>query len=219
MSVFGPSYRRHIFDPLSKIPCEVATNAKSIGMIFAIFLLIIPILACTAGGSSGSGTGSSSGVRGGSSAPLTLLPDNTSRLEVLDVSTISGGGVPEGFETQFESQWEPYSLGDDIVTIDDVNSLVRAVTPDGEILMLSGSQIDFAGVRDWLTSEDANIEETSYQGQELWGGDGTSHGPPPGRRLSGHRRYRGAQGAPESQGARHRIAESSLRQLAEAGLR
>ena len=171
MSVFGPSYRRHIFDPLSKIPCEVATNAKSIGMIFAIFLLIIPILACTAGGSSGSGTGSSSGVRGGSSAPLTLLPDNTSRLEVLDVSTISGGGVPEGFETQFESQWEPYSLGDDIVTIDDVNSLVRAVTPDGEILMLSGSQIDFAGVRDWLTSEDANIEETSYQGQELWGGD------------------------------------------------
>ncbi len=167
MSVFGPSYRRHIFDPLSKIPCEVATNAKSIGMIFAIFLLIIPILACTAG----SGTGSSSGVRGGSSAPLTLLPDNTSRLEVLDVSTISGGGVPEGFETQFESQWEPYSLGDDIVTIDDVNSLVRAVTPDGEILMLSGSQIDFAGVRDWLTSEDANIEETSYQGQELWGGD------------------------------------------------
>jgi hypothetical protein len=48
MSVFGPSYRRHLFDQLSKISCEVAMKAKTIGLILAIFLLIIPILACGA---------------------------------------------------------------------------------------------------------------------------------------------------------------------------
>ena len=37
---------------------------------------------------------------------------------------------------------EPYSLGDDIVTIDDISEMVRAYSKDGEILMLSGSQID-----------------------------------------------------------------------------
>ena len=109
--------------------------------------------------------------RASSGAPLALLPNNTTRLELLDVSAILGGSTPESFETLFESQWEPYSLGDDIVTIDDIDSLVRAVTRDGQILMLSGSQIDFAGVRDWLDSEEANIEGTSYQGQELWGDD------------------------------------------------
>ena len=102
---------------------------------------------------------------------LDLLPDDTTRLEALDVSAILGCGVPESFEEPFESQWEPYSLGDDIVTIDDISEMVRAYSKDGEILMLSGSQVDFAGVRDWLDSEEANIERTSYQGQDLWGGD------------------------------------------------
>ena len=57
------------------------------------------------------------------------------------------------------------------MTIDDIGEMVRAYSKDGEILMLSGSQIDFAGVRDWLDSEEANIERTSYQGQDLWGSD------------------------------------------------
>ena len=35
--------------------------------------------------------------------------------------------------------------------------------------MLSGARIDFAGLQDWLTDEDTNIEMTPYQGQELWG--------------------------------------------------
>ena len=146
-------------------------NAKTIGMIFAIFLLTISILAC-GGGSSGSGGSSGGGSK--SSGPLELLPDDTTRLEVLKVGDILGGGVPESFEKQFESQWEPYSLGDDrddIVTIDDVSEMVQANSKDGQILMLSGSEIDFAGIRDWLDSEEANIERTSYQGQDLWGDD------------------------------------------------
>ena len=153
-----------------KDSCEVAMNTKTVGMIFAIFLLTIPILACAGGGSSGSGSGSATSSK--SSGHLELLPDDTVRLEVLKVGDILGGAVPESFETQFESQWEPYSLGDDIVTIDDISEMVRAYSKDGEILMLSGSQIDFAGVRDWLSDEDeGNIERTSYQGQDLWGDD------------------------------------------------
>ena len=145
-------------------------NTKTVGMIFAIFLLTIPILACVGGGSSGSGSGSATSSK--SSGHLELLPDDTVRLEVLKVGDILGGAVPESFETQFESQWEPYSLGDDIVTIDDISEMVRAYSKDGEILTLSGSQIDFAGVRDWLSDEDeGNVERTSYQGQDLWGDD------------------------------------------------
>jgi hypothetical protein len=85
----------------------------------------------------------SRGDRASFGASLTLLPKDTYRLEVLDVSAILGGSTPESFETQFESQWEPYSLGDDIVTIDDVSSLVRADTSEGEFLMMSGSRINF----------------------------------------------------------------------------
>ena len=145
-------------------------NTKTVGMIFAIFLLTIPILACAGGGSSGSGSNSAASSK--SSGPLELLPDDTVRLEVLKVGDILGGAVPESFEERFEAQWEPFSLGDDIVTIDDISEMVRAYSKDGEILMLSGSQIDFAGVRDWLSDEDeGNVERTSYQGQDLWGDD------------------------------------------------
>ena len=144
-------------------------NTRTVGMILAIFLLTIPLMAC-AGGSSSSGSNNAASSK--SSGPLELLPDDTTRLEVLKVGNILSGAVPESFETQFESQWEPFSLGDDIVTIDDISEMVRAYSKDGEILMLSGSQIDFAGVRDWLSDEEeGNIERTSYQGQDLWGDD------------------------------------------------
>lgn len=53
-------------------------NAKTIGMIFAIFLLTIPVLACADGGSSGSGSSSGASSRvGGEDAVLQLLPDDT----------------------------------------------------------------------------------------------------------------------------------------------
>ena len=65
-------------------------NAKTIGMIFAVFLLTVPLLACAGSGSSGSsGSGSSK-----SSAVLDLLPDDTSRLEVLKVSEFWAGAQP-----------------------------------------------------------------------------------------------------------------------------
>ena len=44
-------------------------------------------------------------------APLTLLPKDTSRLEVLALNEILGGSVPESLEMQFEAQWGAYSLG------------------------------------------------------------------------------------------------------------
>ena len=144
-------------------------NAKTIGMIFAVFLLTAPLLACADGGSSGSSSSGSGSSK--SSGPLELLPDDTTRLEVLKVGDILGGGAPESFEERFETQWERYSLGDDIVTIDDISEMVQAYSKDGGILMLSGSQIDFAGIRDWLTSDEENIERISYQGQDLWGDD------------------------------------------------
>lgn len=36
---------------------------------------------------------------------------------------------------------------------------------------MSGSQIDFAAIRSWLTDEETNIEITQYQGEEMWGDD------------------------------------------------
>ena len=59
--------------------------------------------------------------------------------------------------------WETTSSGEDIGT------LVHAVTRDGRILLMSGGQMDFAGIRDWLDDEEANIGKTSYQGQDMWG--------------------------------------------------
>ena len=67
------------------------------------------------------------------------------------------------------------------MTTDDVGEMVQAYSKDGGILMLSGSQIDFAGIRDWLTSDEGNVEKTSYQGQDLWGGDSRGSIPVRGR--------------------------------------
>ena len=170
MPVLGLSYRRRVFDHSPKMPCEVVMNAKSTILLLMVSLMAMSILACGSIGG-GSDNGSSGGDTSKSSGPLELLPDDTTRLEVLKVGAILGGSVPEDFEEGFEARWESYSLGDDIVTIDDVSEMVQARTRDGGILMLSGSQIDFAGIRDWLTSDEGNIEKTSYQGEELWGDD------------------------------------------------
>ena len=80
-----------------------------------------------------------------------------------------GGGVPEALENWFDDEWEPFALGDDILTGEDIGTLVHAVTRDGRILLMSGGQIDFAGIRDWLDDEETNIGKTSYQGRDMWG--------------------------------------------------
>ena len=141
------------------------TLKRPLTFLFLALTFLFAVAGCAAADNPSRGDRASSG------ASLTLLPDDTTRLEVLKVGDILGGAVPESFEERFEAQWELYSLGDDIVTIDDIGEMVRAYSKDGEILMLSGSQIDFAGIRDWLDSEEANIERSSYQGQDLWGGD------------------------------------------------
>ena len=138
-------------------------RAKAIVMCLIACLVILSATAC-AGTSETDRTSSSANT-----LTLNLLPDDTSRLEALDVNQVLGGTVPETMKEQFETAWESYSLGEDVLTIYDVDRLVRAVTGDGEILMLSGARIDFAGVDDWLADEDTNIEMTPYQGQELWG--------------------------------------------------
>jgi hypothetical protein len=166
-----PSPRERVFDQPAKMACERIVSAKFVLLLFLVSLLSMSLLACADDGSSGSSSSGSGSGSSKSSVVLDLLPDDTSSLEVLDVSAILGGGVPESFEERFETQWERYSLGDDIVTIDDVSEMVQAYSKDGGILMLSGSQIDFAGIGDWLTSDEGNIERISYQGQDLWGGD------------------------------------------------
>ena len=149
-------------------PALAAIGTLKLPLIF-LFLVLTLLFAAAA---CATADDPSRGERASSGAPLALLPDDTTRLEVLKVGDILGGAVPESFEERFEAQWDPYSLGDDIVTIDDVGEMVKAFAKGGEeILMMGGSQIDFAGIRDWLDSEEANIERTSYQGQDLWGDD------------------------------------------------
>ena len=149
-------------------------NAKTIGMIFAIFLLTIPVLACADGGSSGSGSSSGASSRvGGDDAVLKLLPDDTSLIFAMAAGEVTGGSVPESMTELFEQRWESFSLGgdDEILTVDDIDKIVWAGTPDGEIVMLSGSRINFEAISDWLADEDTNVGRTSYQGEEMWGGD------------------------------------------------
>ena len=164
---------RRIFDQPSKTPCEAVMSAKT--LFLALLLLILPILAC-AGGDSSSGGSSGSGTTsrvGGDDEVLKLLPDGTTRIQVAAADAITGGSVPESMEDLFEGTWKNYSLGgeDEIVTVDDVSKVVWAISPEGGIVMLGGSRIDFAAISQWLADEDTNIGKTSYQGQEMWGND------------------------------------------------
>ena len=125
----------------------------------AIFVLLFtfPILAC--GGASSSG---------GSDVPLHLLPDDTDLVEVLSVSEILGGDVPEVLEQEFDTLWETFSVGDDHLLINDVEKLFRVLSKDGVFLIIISSQLDFLETREWLADQDSGIESTSYQGEDLW---------------------------------------------------
>ena len=145
-------------------------GTKTTGLFLAVFLLTISLIACAAdNGSSGSGSGTSSRV--GSGDLLKLIPEDVSRIQVVEAGEITGGSVPESMTEMLESTWKDYALGDDLVTIDDVDRVVWAISPEGGIVMMSGSQIDFAGISEWLADEETNIGKTSYQGEEMWGGE------------------------------------------------
>ena len=133
-------------------------RANTIVLTVLVFLLAVPILACGGGGSSG----------GGSDVPLHLIPDNTDLVEVLSVSEILGGDVPEVLEQEFDTLWETFSVGDDHLLINDVDKLFRVLSKDGVFLIISSSQLDFLETREWLDDQDSGIESTSYQGEDLW---------------------------------------------------
>lgn len=183
-------------------------NAKTVGPILLALLLILPILSCASGDSpSGGSSGSGAGSRvGGDSDVLKLLPDDTSLIFAMAAGEITGGSVPESMTELFESRWEYYSLGgdDEIVTVDDIDEVVWAGTPDGEVVMLSGSQINFGAISAWLADEETNVERTSYQGQDMWGSDSVALVLLQGDGYR-NRRYRCGQGTSENQGAWYRV--------------
>ena len=104
---------------------------------------------------------------------LKLLPKDVTRIQVAAADAITGGSVPETMTDLFEGTWKNYSLGgeDEIVTVDDVGKVVWAISPEGGVVMLGGSRIDFDAIGQWLADEETNIGKTSYQGQEMWGND------------------------------------------------
>ena len=133
-------------------------RANTIALTVLVLLFTFAILAC--GGASSSG--------GSSDMPLHLLPDDTDLVEVLSVSEILGGDVPEVLEQEFDTLWETFSVGDDHLLINDVDKLFRVLSKDGVFLIISSSQLDFLETREWLDDQDSGIESTSYQGEDLW---------------------------------------------------
>ena len=140
-------------------------NAKITRLILLTPLLVLPILTCAADSGSGGGTTS----RAGSSELLNLLPKDVSRIQVMAADEITGGSVPESMTGLFEETRKDYSPGggDEIVTVADVDQVVRALSPDGGVVMLSGSRIDFAAIGQWLAGEDTNNRKKSHQGEEM----------------------------------------------------
>ena len=132
-------------------------RANTIAITIFVLLSTFAILAC--GGASSSG---------GSDVPLHLLPDDTDLVEVLSVSEILGGDVPEVLEQEFDTLWETFSVGDDHLLINDVEKLFRVLSKDGVFLIIISSQLDFLETREWLADQDSGIESTSYQGEDLW---------------------------------------------------
>ena len=141
-------------------------RANTIVITIFVLLFTFPILACGGASSSGGSGGASSS--GGSDVPLHLLPDDTDLVEVLSVSEILGGDVPEVLEQEFDTLWETFSVGDDHLLINDVEKLFRVLSKDGVFLIISSSQLDFLETREWLADQDSGIESTSYQGEDLW---------------------------------------------------
>ena len=161
--------------PLFLLPSPRRPLPKTILLILSIFLLTIPVLACggIGGGSDDSGGGGATSRVGGDDEVLKLLPEDTTLINVASADAITGGSVPESMTELFEGAWEDYSLGgeDEIVTVDDVGKVVWAFSPEGGIVMVGGSRIDFAAIGQWLADEETNIGKTSYQGRDMWGND------------------------------------------------
>ena len=141
-------------------------RSKTLGLILGVFILTLSILAC------GGGSGGSSGAGGGGGPTdtgfLDLLPASTTFLEVISAGQVTGGSVPDSFQSQFESLWEEYSIGDDILTVYDLESVIRANTADGAVLMMSGAEINFTEIEGWVAAGN-RFDNTAYQGQEFWG--------------------------------------------------
>ena len=70
----------------------IGTLKRPLIFLFLALTLLFAVAACA------TADNPSRGERASSGAPLTLLPDDTARLEVLTVSAIVGGGVPEALE-------------------------------------------------------------------------------------------------------------------------
>ena len=138
-------------------------RANNIALTIFVLVFTVPILAC--GGASSSG---------GSAAPVHLIPDDTDLVEVLSVSEILGGDVPEVLEEEFEGIWENFSVGDDHLLIYDVDKLFRVHSRDGVFLIIISSQMDFLATREWLDDQESSIERSSYQGEDLWESAGQS---------------------------------------------
>ena len=86
----------------------IGTLKRPLLFLFLALTLLFALAACA------TADNPSKGERASAGAPLALLPDDTTRLEVLTVSAIVGGGVPEALENWFDDEWEPFALGDDI---------------------------------------------------------------------------------------------------------
>ena len=133
-------------------------RAYTFALAVLVFLLAVPILACGGGGSSG----------GGSDVPLHLIPDDIDLVEVLEVSEILGGDVPEVVEEEFDKLWENFSVGDDHLLVNDVDKLFRVLSKDGVFLITVSSQLDFLETGEWLSDQESTVKSTSYQGEDLW---------------------------------------------------
>ncbi len=94
-----------------------------------------------------------------------LLPEYVTHVEEYAVDEILGGRVPDAFVEEFQADWSGLRFGD-VLTIDDVDNVVRSGTKDVAVIFISGP-LDEAGVKAWL-EEDELWERSSYHSEELW---------------------------------------------------
>ena len=124
----------------------------------ALLLLVASLIAAAAG----QGCGSDGGAL--STGSLGLVPDDSYRVNVVNVEQILRGDVPKQLKDQLEDEWED-ELEEIGISIDDLTTLVIAYGEDGLLVVLEG-EIDFEDVRDEL--DDADYDDDRYQGYEVW---------------------------------------------------
>ena len=135
-----------------------AHNLVSHLPLAALGLLAAAFIAAAAGQACGGDEGALS------SGSLGLVPDDSYRVNVVNVEQILRGDVPEQLEDQLEDAWED-ELEEMGVSVDDLTTLVIAYGEDGRLVVLEG-EIDFEDVRDEL--DDADYDDDRYQGYEVW---------------------------------------------------